>query len=103
MHAPEQRIEHQRYEHRQRTYEQSHERVECPVCQTIISRHNLPRHMRTIKCISYIKPEADVEAPPAVVDDPPAVVVTSTAYAEEYWSDGCSSNSSYGWTQFVDP
>ena len=71
-----------RHEHRQRTYEQSHERVECPVCQKIITRHKLPRHMRTIKCSSYIKPEADVEAPPAVVDDPPAMVVASTAYDE---------------------
>ena len=103
MHAPEQRIEHQRYEHRQRTYEQSHERVECPVCQTIISRHNLPRHMRTIRCVTYVKPPDIVEAPPAVVERPPVVLPVSTTDDDEYYSDGCSSNSSYGWKQFADP
>ena len=69
----------------------------------IVTKTNMSRHRRTISCATYVKPPAEGEAPPAVVEAPPVVVVASTAYDDEYWSDGGSSSSSYGWKQCADP
>ena len=88
-----------RAEYRQRTITRTREVCECPNCHTIVTKTNMSRHRSTISCATYVNPPtvannppAVVDDPPAVVDDPAAVVDVSTAYGDEYWSDGCSSN-----------